>query len=312
MPKKTDKQLLDEALAAQAAGTYVDPVETAKTFLGKDTVVDDANRWGQSASAATREAAKLTPLGATRRYGAPVVGAAKAAAIPASFLGGPVGMIAGGALAVEGLNAAVKDPSVTNVGMAGLGALPFMRLAKGVRGATKTADTVGEVDRFMPNKPGATGPPRGVEIPKPGGTPYQRPTPYTPADPYMANTSAKVSAPRAGDAADTTPSVTAMVDRYLPNQPGILEDMVRETMTKPVGPRGLGLVDEGVPNNPVALELEAGRQADLAEHLATRVPRGVSGDEFAGVQPYGPSTKLTPEEALMEDEFWETFIRNYR
>ena len=37
----------------------------------------------------------------------------------------------------------------------------------------------------------------------------------------------------------------------------------------------------------------------------TKVPMGVSGNEFAGVQPYGPSTDLTAEELAASPEFWD-------
>jgi len=132
--RKTDRQLLDEALAAQDAGTYVDPVQGAKAMLSKRSVVDDANAFADSETAAAREAETLTPMGTARRYGKPIGDAAKVAAIPAAFLSGPVGMAAGGYLALEGLNDAVKDPSMGNMAVGALGALPFV---KPVRSAMK-------------------------------------------------------------------------------------------------------------------------------------------------------------------------------
>lgn len=47
----------------------------------------------------------------------------------------------------------------------------------------------------------------------------------------------------------------------------------------------------------------------------TRVPMGGThpgsiGNEYTGVQPYGPSTKLTPEESAVSGEFWDSEINN--
>lgn len=140
--RKTDRQLLDEALAAQGAGTYVDPVQNAKALLSKRSVVDDANAFADSEEAAGREAQKLTPMGTAKRYGKVAKDTAVAAAIPASFLGGPVGMAAGGVLAMDGINSAIKDPSVGNLSMAALGTLPFVKPVRNLMKGAATAKTI--------------------------------------------------------------------------------------------------------------------------------------------------------------------------
>jgi hypothetical protein len=77
-------------------------------------------------------------------------------------------------------------------------------------------------------------------------------------------------------------------------------------------------------NNPIFKELE--KSGMFSGDRSTGVPKGqpgfppgvqkvapgVGGDEFAGVQPYGPGTKLTPEEAAAEDEFWNNIIAGMR
>lgn len=139
MPQMTIDQILAEA----------------KRVANSRGVVDDARDFATSEAAARREAETLTTGGKVKRYGTPVVDALKTAAIPASFLGGPVGMAAGGALILDSLNNAVDDPSVTNVGMAGLGALPFAGPMMKTLGRMKPGakNVMGAVDRFMPNQP---------------------------------------------------------------------------------------------------------------------------------------------------------------
>ena len=135
MPKqRTDRERLDEALEAQRLGTYVDPVQAAKALMSRRSVADDAGAFAASEGAARREAETLTPMGTAKRYGKPLADAGRAAAIPAAFLSGPVGMAAGSVLAMEGLGNALKDPTLGNAAMAGLGALSFAKpIMKGVK-----------------------------------------------------------------------------------------------------------------------------------------------------------------------------------
>lgn len=151
--RKTDKQLLDEALAAGQTGDSI--MAGAKAVLGKRSVLDDINDDAASQAAGRRAEESLTTGGKIKRYGAPIVDALKTAAIPASFLGGPVGMAAGAALVADGINNAVDDPSATNVGMAGVGMLPFAGpIAKTMgRVAPGAKKVMGAVERFMPNQP---------------------------------------------------------------------------------------------------------------------------------------------------------------
>lgn len=101
-----------------------------KAFANKRSVVDDANDFAKSEAAARKAAERLTPMGVAKTYGKVAKDAAVGAAIPASFLGGPVGLAAGGVLAAEGLGNAVEDPSALNVGTAALGMLPFVKPAR--------------------------------------------------------------------------------------------------------------------------------------------------------------------------------------
>ena len=73
--------------------------------------------------------------------------AAKGAMLPAAFLGGPIGVAAGGALALEGIRNAVDDPSPVNVGMAALGATPAVSMLR--RGGRAVGKGVDEARQFV-------------------------------------------------------------------------------------------------------------------------------------------------------------------
>lgn len=81
----------------------------------------------------------IVARGPDHTYGDVARDTALGAAIPASFLGGPVGMAAGGGLALQSLKEALQNPSALGFGMAGLGLLPFMKLAKGAGKLAQTA-----------------------------------------------------------------------------------------------------------------------------------------------------------------------------
>lgn len=99
------------------ASLGADPLQEAKDYLARTSYHDLAN-------ISSKRLQAETPDYTTSDV---VKDALMAGAIPASFLAGPVGMVAGGALALQGLNSAIEDPSLTNVGTAALGALPFAR-----------------------------------------------------------------------------------------------------------------------------------------------------------------------------------------
>lgn len=120
-----------------------------KAFANKRMVVDDANDFAKSEAVARKAEERLSPSGVAKTYGKVAKDTAVGAAIPASFLGGPVGMAAGGVLAAEGLGNAIEDPSAMNVGQAALGLLPFAgpvsRAAKVAGEESRVAKVVGDM-----------------------------------------------------------------------------------------------------------------------------------------------------------------------
>ena len=127
--RKSSSEMLDELLEQQRAGTFVDPVEEARRTLG------EAGKFSNRIKAYGGDDAEIAEVGRLREGARtlPVaVDALRGAALPAAFLGGPVGMASGGYLALEALKGAYDDPTPMNIGMAGLMALP---VAKGLRGA---------------------------------------------------------------------------------------------------------------------------------------------------------------------------------
>ncbi len=123
-------------------------LNAADEFLGQDTVADRAGRYSDMRAGEDREMARLKQESRV----APVLGrAAKGAMLPAAFLGGPVGMAAGGALALEGLQSAMSPgASGFDQVLGAAGAIPFvgpaMRGLRGLRGASKAAGYLGKAD----------------------------------------------------------------------------------------------------------------------------------------------------------------------
>lgn len=229
-----------------------------------------------------------TPERSTVEKVGEVVGpAAELGLLPLSFMSGPPGWIAAGSQAAHAAKGVYDNPGMMSGAMASLSALPFMKPAKALwKGAGETAKkVVGEVDRYMPNTSGATAAPgSGKRAARAATVPYQRPTPFNPAEAHMPNT----PNPRAGavgdDAALPFQTSASTVDRFTPNTPsansnafgeaasplqsavrigadqyhpavqaldnmtggGALDDMVRQTVTEPMpGPFG-GAVDDVV------------------------------------------------------------------
>lgn len=136
----TSNQMLDQLLAEQKAGTYVDPLASAQAWLAKTNrpgnVVNDVNREVGDKSAAAAQANRYT-------YGNAARDIALEATLPVgAFMSGPVGAVSGGALALRSLQDFIKDPSIMSGGMAALGALPFMKGAKSLRGLKGAAGDV--------------------------------------------------------------------------------------------------------------------------------------------------------------------------
>lgn len=159
MAKKTSKQLLDESLAQQKAGTYVDPMIEARenagrmergedilSMIDKDVKMRNAGSVSQDKRSGFRRLADRA-IAAVKDQPALRIGRAVAPA--AAMASGPVGAVAGGALALEGLyNAMGPQGEALDGGMALLGAIPGARMAKGAiqaRRSSQVADSVGDV-----------------------------------------------------------------------------------------------------------------------------------------------------------------------
>lgn len=128
-----ERDLLDAALKQQAAGTYVDPTFAAKDFLRKPTV-------GQRVTdTETNDLAALdAQQAASRDQRSTLEGTAKSLLLPAAFVGGPVGMAAGGLMALDGITSAFGEGGTTGqkalaAGGAALSALPIMKALKGAK-----------------------------------------------------------------------------------------------------------------------------------------------------------------------------------
>lgn len=149
------KALEDYARGADINGgmSADDVIAEVKRYVGGEgpRFVNVADR-AKSLAGEHAAAERLSPMGQAKEYGGVALDAAKGAAVPASFLGGPVGMAAGAGLTALGLHDAVEDPSVKNIGFAAMGLLPFLRPARNLMREGQAAKTVGEVERFMPNE----------------------------------------------------------------------------------------------------------------------------------------------------------------
>lgn len=152
----------------------------------------------------------------------PVAGdvAKGAGLVAASSLGGPLGWGADAYMAYDGLKNAVQHPGVGSAIGAALGMIPGLgairNLRKAATGAKAAEDAVGTLDRFMPNKSGFTGPPKGMEIPKPGGVPYAHPTEFQAPglDPHMPN---QPAASHTANPEDAAGQVQSMLDQWMSN-----------------------------------------------------------------------------------------------
>lgn len=111
----------------------------AKQYLADPTTFGyqlDVNRKASQPTAEEgrlRDSARIAPVMAE---------AARGALIPASFLGGPVGMAAGGAMTLDALDDLINDPSIQNAIPAALGALPFVKPIRSAMKARSEAKAV--------------------------------------------------------------------------------------------------------------------------------------------------------------------------
>jgi hypothetical protein len=174
--RKTDREALDEALAQQQAGTYVDPVQGAKAFLSKnDLVADQSRRFVEGDTAAAGAQAKAAEGSRVM----PVVRhALDMAAIPGAILPSPVEPAAMAYLAARGLGEAAENPSTGNLAMAGLGLLPYAKpVSRLVKAASEAKAIKGVRATYGAGDMGAA---FGREVPYRGPTGVDTPS-YTPS-----------------------------------------------------------------------------------------------------------------------------------
>jgi hypothetical protein len=326
MPNESTKSLN----RAVAGGQSIDDImREAKRFLGKRTVVDEANAAGANEHAQLSE---MNRLESGARVAPVLARAGKAALLPAAFLGGPVGMAAGGALAFEGINDAMNDPSAGNVAVAGLGMLPFAKpvkgLLKGLKGGMrggKAADLAGEVDRFMPNTSGAPG--KTISRTPKAPVAYREPTSFNPSEAHMPNTPGTSGVGQPG----VSPSIAALdnivqphmantpgtvargvsgvddvfrhedvVERFMPNQGANLpkaapegEDAALDALLAQFDTSGISMVDEGA----TALNASGDSAASL-EALSRAKGMSSRGEQFGVYDRAGRFRKLIGPEAV--------------
>jgi hypothetical protein len=127
-----------DELLAEARGTLADTSGRAAELDRRDREFD-------------AEQAELQRLRQASNPMTAITNALDMAALPAALLPSPLAPVAGGYLALRGLQDAVEKPTAGNVGMAALGAVPFarptMRLVKG-------AKAIGKAERYAPNVSG--------------------------------------------------------------------------------------------------------------------------------------------------------------
>jgi hypothetical protein len=209
--------------------------------------------------------------------------------VGASFAGGPVGSAAMAALLGDSALEFAQDPSAGNAVGVGLSALPLAGKAFGaVRGARAARAERSAVDGIKSTYGAGDMGAYQRGMPKPGA--------LTPANPQLPDS----------------------VERLMGGgrKPGFGEQMLDDLKTAEVGPKGpMVRPDADGPGAQLTDALAGGRASLFPRETPAvaprRVPAGVSGDEFAGVQPYGPSTKLSPEEAAAEDEFWQQIMAQF-
>ena len=244
MPDQNRKRLEAEILRGIDPN---DPLLSAKALLRR-LDLQDAQRRGDNVETGEEKRLKResTLTGQIKANpGRTIREGAMGAALPLAFAGGPVGMAAGGYLALDGIESAIKDPSVGNVAMAGLGALPFIGPAGRAMKAGKAATKVGEVERFMPNVP--SGPAAAARPTSARGrVAYAADeTPFNPSERHMPNKPGDVTA-----GVPQGPMPTGSADRYMPNVGGAVTQGVEG-----VNPalRGLDdIVEQWMPNAPGA------------------------------------------------------------
>lgn len=257
--------------------------------------------------------------------------------VGASFAGGPVGSAAMAALLGESAYDFAEDPSVGNAVGMGLSALPLagkgISALRGARAAAKEAEAVNGIrGTYGAGDMGAFQ--RGM--PKPGGQmPVGRD--ITEAIPYTPGVGSSKAGPVArgmtqGNASNQAKSVIGGLQggdfpgpQAIEEIPASIQGLGRTTgtgwgqsmlddlRTAEVGPKNnsYGYYAEAA-KNPTTPEFAATESARIAaDPRAQRVPTGVGGDEFAGVQPYGKATELSPEEAAAEDEFWNEIMGRF-
>jgi hypothetical protein len=155
--RKTDKQLLDEALAEGL--TLDDIVAGARKQVARPSVQDRIT-YDQQAEQAQRRAEDGSRIGPVMKQ------TADAMAMPLALLPNPLQPVAGGYLGIQSLIDAAEDPSVGNVGMAALGALPVAgavsrMIPKAARGMTQAqwarnlrpSAKAAKIDQWTPQRP---------------------------------------------------------------------------------------------------------------------------------------------------------------
>lgn len=316
--RKTDRELLDEALRTGRSADSI--VEEARNFARKRMVVDDARDAAGSARAEERERQTLKPIATVKRYASPVLEGIKAAALPASFLGGPVGMAAGGYYALQGLDEAIEDPSVGNAAMAGLGVLPFVKPVKAAMAASRTAKDMKNIrSTYGAGDMGAT---------------FSREVPYRAGG---GAASGPRSAPPKPDPQPHTPQGYMGVIERMKQQleslrpesltvqkptPGIIPDDILSRMDEAPNPSApfpksqrQSIFDDGEKADREWFAAQGPAKSRVVPPVQ-RVPPGARGDEYAEIRANGGAfdkrnTELSPEELAGEDEFWEVIAKAF-
>lgn len=136
----------------------------AKAFLAKRTVADESREFAEN----LQRSGQIIARGPDETVGKVLGRTAKAAAIPAAFLSGPVGGAATAYWALNALNEARQDPTALNVGMAGLSAIPAVKALRTLRGGLRGGKTAATpplsqaMYRAFKGVPGMEPVPRGV------------------------------------------------------------------------------------------------------------------------------------------------------
>ncbi len=263
--------------------------------------------------AAQRAEASLSPMGVAKRYGKALLDPALMAA---SFVPGPIGMAANTVYAGQAAKDMYQHPSVGNAVGLGLSMLPGIGHLRGLLGkGAKAAGAVGKEAR-VPTSIGSEFPYRPRYA---SATPsYPRGPVASPYQPSGVRQAARTIEERvdvpvtqetgaSGGPDDTVEQILASLGAKDLPQIGV----------KQVNAAKLTPADWAELNTFMGKGVSDSEKAVMRHEVSpgvTRVPRGVSGDEYsyAGqkVQPYGPSTQLTPEEAAAAPEFEDAYIQD--